>query len=152
MINWVENKDVLIIFDDVPFVSIRYSLPSDTEQEIKSKKKYPFINKRDLKVRIVYHKDNDRTHEFSIPKGFCFDGASIPRIFWRVIGAPTDNIFLIASMVHDQLCLKHEIILNDRELSTLVFNALLEGSRVGKIKRYLMKHSVDIFQKWFCKW
>lgn len=152
MIEWYKSKKLSIFFDNVPYVSIRYSLPSDTEQEIKSKKKYPFINKRDLTVRIVYHKDHDRTHEFTIPKGFCFDGASIPRLFWRVIGAPTDNSFLIAAMVHDYLCEHHALIMNDRELSTEVFNALLETSKVGKFKRFLMKTSVDIFQKFFCDW
>lgn len=152
MINWYKSKDLDINFNDVPYVSIRYALPSMTDSELKSIKKYPFINKRDLTVRIIYHKDNDRTHEFTIPKNYCFDGASIPRLFWRIIGAPTDNSFLIAAIVHDYLCEHHALIMNDRELSTEVFNALLETSKVGKFKRFLMKTSVDIFQKFFCDW
>lgn len=152
MIKWYSSKELTIYFDDTPFVCIRYSLPSDTEAEVKSKKKFPFINKRELLVRIVYHKKNDRIHEFTIPKGYCFDGASIPRLFWRVIGAPTDNSFLIAAMVHDVLCENHHYILNDRQLSSEVFNALLETSRVGKFKRFLMKNSVNFFQKYFCNW
>lgn len=152
MIKWYSSKDLSIYFDDTPFVCIRYSLPSDTETEIKSKKKYPFVNKRDLLVRIVYHKKNDRTHEFSIPKGYCFDGASIPRFFWRIIGAPTDNSFLIASMIHDMTCINPEYIMCDRQLSTEVFNALLESSKVNKVKRFLMKHSVNIFQSFSNKW
>lgn len=150
MIEWYKSKDLSIFFDDVPQVSIRYALPSDTDSEIKSKKKYPFINKRDLDVRIFDHK-TEHTYGFTIPKGYCFDGASIPRMFWRIIGAPTDNSFLIAAMVHDQLCEHHQYVMNDRQLSTEVFNALLETSKVGKVKRYLMKHSVNMFQR-FCGW
>lgn len=151
MINWYQSKDLTIQFDDVPYVSIRYALPSDTDVEVKSKKKFPFINKRSLTVRIIYHKDHDRTHEFTIPKGYCFDGASIPRLFWRVIGAPTDNSFLIAAMIHDTLCENHQYVLNDRQLSSDVFNALLKTSRVCWFKRFLMKHSVNVFQR-FCGW
>ena len=44
-----------------------------------------------------------------------------------------------------------EYIDNDREFSSEVFNALLEVSEVGKFKRYLMKHSVNIYQR-FCGW
>lgn len=152
MINWYKSKDLSIYFDEVPYVSMRYTVPSMTDAEIKSIKKYPFINKRDLTVRIVYHKDNDRIHEFSIPKGYCYDGASIPRMFWRLIGSNTDNSFLIPALIHDYLCEHHNLILNDRRLSTEVFNALLEASQVNKFKRFLMKNSVDIFQKAFCKW
>lgn len=150
MIEWYKNKDLSIFFDDVPYVSIRYVLPSDTDAEVKSKKRYPFINKRSLEVRILDYK-KECTYGFTIPKGYCFDGASIPRLFWRVIGAPTDNSFLIAAMVHDTLCENHQYIMNDRQLSSDVFNALLETSQVGKFKRYLMKHSVNLFQR-FCGW
>ena len=150
MIEWYKSKNLSIFFNDVPYVSIRYVLPSDTEAEAKSKKKFPFINKRSLEVRIFDHK-KERNYGFTIPKGYCFDGASIPRLFWRIIGAPTDNSFLIAAMVHDTLCENHYYIMNDRQLSTDVFNALLETSRVGKFKRYLMKHSVNLFQR-FCDW
>lgn len=151
MQKWAENSKVIVYFNETPHVSIRYVLPSDTEDEIKSKKKYPFANKKALTVRLV-DKVKDRTYQFDIPKGRNFDGASIPRLFWRIIGAPTDNTFLIAALVHDELCLRKELVMNDREFSTEVFNALLESSKVGKFKRYLMKHSVDVFQKLFADW
>lgn len=151
MQNWAENKKVIVYFDDTPHVSIRYSIPSMTDAEIKAIKKYPFINKKKLTVRL-YDKIKDRTYQFDIPKGYCFDGASVPRFFQRIIGAPTDNSFLIAALVHDQLCENHHYIMNDREFSTEVFNALLESSKVGKFKRFLMKHSVNTFQKFFCDW
>lgn len=150
MIKWTQNKKVIVYFSETPFVSIRYAVPSMTDAEIKAVKKYPFINKKTLTVRLV-DKTKDRIYQFDIPKGFCFDGATINRFFWRIIGAPTDNSFLIAALVHDVLCENHHYIMNDRHFSSEVFNALLESSKVGKFKRYLMFHSVDIFQH-FCDW
>ena len=151
MYKWTENEKVIVYFNGAPYISIRYATPSMTDAEIQAVKKYPFINKTNLTVRLK-DKVNDRTYEFDIPKGYCYDGASIPRFFWRVIGSPTDNSFLIAALVHDVLCENHQYIMNDVEFSTEVFNALLESSKVGKFKRYLMKHSVNTFQKLFCKW
>lgn len=150
MIKWTENKNVIVYFSETPYVSIRYSVPSMTDAEIKAIKKYPFINKRTITVRLV-DRVKGRTYEFDIPKNYCYDGASIPWLFRRIIGAPTDNSFLIAALVHDVMCENHHYVMNDRHFSSEVFNALLESSKVSKLKRYLMFHSVDCFQK-FCGW
>lgn len=117
-----------------------------TEEERKSIERYPFINKKNLQVRLVDYK-KDKTYNFEIPKGYCYDGASIPRLFWRIIGSNTDNRFLIPALIHDILCENHSFIDNDRKFSTEVFNALLEASEVNAFKRFLMKNSVDCFQK-----
>ena len=151
MMKWAENDKVIIYFDDTPHVSIRYALPSMTDTEIKSIKKYPFVNKKTLRVEIE-DKVKNCSYSFNIPKNYCFDGASIPWLFRRIIGAPTDNSFLIAALAHDVLCENHDYINNDRQLSSEVFNALLECSKVNKIKRYLMYHSVNTFQKFFGDW
>ena len=150
MIEWYSDKKLGVFFDDTPCVAIRYATPSMSDAEIKSIKKFPFINKRKLTVRLIDNVKN-RTYEFDIPKGYCYDGASIPKFFQRVIGAPTDNSFLIAALVHDVLCENHQYIMNDRAFSTLVFDSLLKVSEVGSFKRFLMKHSVNVYQR-FCGW
>lgn len=150
MLEWYVNKYAGIYFDDIPRVAIRYILPSTTKEIKKSIKKYPFINKRLLKVKLNDIKKN-KIYRFEIPKYYCFDGASVPRIFWRVIGSNTDNKFLIAALVHDVLCENHHYVDNDRKFSTQVFNALLEASEVIPIKRFCMKNSVDFYQR-FCGW
>ena len=151
MMEWYSNKDAGIFFDDVPHVAIRYPLPSYTEEENKSIKKYPFINKKNLKVNLKDYKKYKK-YSFTVPKGYCYDGASIPRLFWRIIGSNTDNRFLVPALIHDVLCEHHEYVDYDRKFSTEVFNALLEASGVYPLKRFCMKNSVDIFQKLFCKW
>ena len=144
-IKWFEDDELSIEFSDIPHVCIRYILPSSTPAEIKSIKKYPFINKRALNVRLCDN-EKEEIYTFTIPKGYCFDGASVPKFFHRVIGANTDNKFLIAALVHDVLCENHSYVNYDRQFSSKVFNALLEVSEVNAFKRFLMKHSVNIFQ------
>ena len=150
MHEWYSNDNVGIFFDIIPHVGIRYPLPSIPKEERKSIEKYPFINKKPLKVRLVDYK-NSKTYNFEIPKVYCYDGASIPRIFWRIIGSNTDNEFLIPALIHDILCENHNYVANDRHLSSEVFNALLEAGGVNAFKRFWMKHCVDFFQR-FCSW
>ena len=122
-----------------------------SNEEKKLIKKYPFINRIPLEVRLE-DKNKSKEYYFIIPKKYCFDGASVPRFFWRVIGSNTDNKFLVPAMIHDFMCENHDCVDNDRAFSTEVFNSLLQVSGVGKFKRFLMKNSVDVFQKLFCKW
>ncbi len=151
MTTWINNNELKIDFESEPLIGIRYFLPSMTNEEKKSIKKYPFINKTLLNVSVT-DKIKNRFYNFTIPEGYCFDGASVPRFFWRIIGSNTDNKFLVAAMVHDYMCENHECINFDRALSTKIFDSLLSFSQVGKVKRFFMKNSVDIFQKFFCKW
>ena len=150
MLEFYINKKAGIFFDTLPHVCIRYYIPSMSEEEEKSIEKYPFINKKNLKVRLCDYK-KDKTYNFEIPKGYCYDGASIPRFFWRIIGSNTDNRFLIPALIHDTLCENHEYVENDRKFSTEVFNALLEANSVNPCKRFLMKHTVNFYQR-TCKW
>ena len=151
MFCWYKNKNAGICFDGFPLIGIRYSIPSMTKEERKSVIKYPFICKKELKVQLQDYK-KDKQYEFVIPKGYCYDGASVPRLFWRIIGPNTDNRFLVPALIHDILCEHHDYVDNDRSFSTEVFNALLESSKISKLKRFVMKNSVAGFQTIFCKW
>lgn len=151
MICWYSDKKLAVFFDNLPLLGIRYSVPSMADNERKAIEKYPFICKKELKVCLKDYVKN-RSYEFAIPKNYCFDGASIPRLFWRVIGANTDNKFLIPALIHDILCEHHEYINNDRAFSTNIFNALLSCSGVGRFKRFCMKNSVACYQTILCKW
>ena len=151
MTTWFEDKYLSIAFDSEPLIGVRYILPSMSDDEKFSVKKYPFINKLNLGVSLE-DKKHLKKYSFTIPKMYCFDGASIPRFFWRIIGSNTDNKFLIPAMVHDYMCENHACIDSDREFSTKVFDSLLKVSGVKGCKRFLMKNSVGIFQRCFCNW
>ena len=149
-IMWYEGEELSIGFSEVPHVCIRYITPSSTPSEIDSIKKYPFMCKTTLKVWLFDH-IKKKSYLFTIPKGYCFDGATIPRFLWRVIGSKTDNTFLIAALIHDILCENRGYVNNDRNFSSKVFRALLIAGGVGKVKAQVMYLAVDNFQR-FCKW
>lgn len=151
MFCWYSNSNVGIYFDKLPFVAVRYYIPSMSKEEKKSVEKYPFVCKKELKVCLKDIKKH-KEYYFIIPKGYCYDGASIPRFFWRVIGSNCDNRFLIPALIHDVLCEHHEYIDCDRSFSTDIFNALLEESGVGIFKRFFMKNSVALYQTTCCNW
>lgn len=151
MITWYEDENLEIKFSTPPHVCVRYILPTHTAEEKKSIEKYPFICKTELQVELKDYK-KDKIYKFTIPKGYCYDGATIPRLFWRLVGANTDNHFLIAALIHDVLCENHNYVDNDRSFSTNVFNALLKSSDVSAGRRFLMKNSVACFQTLFCGW
>ena len=150
MLEWYRDENIVIEFDRVPHVSMRYALPSMTAKEKQSIAKYPFINKHNLDVHI-YDITEDIHYDITIAKDYCWDGASIPRIFWRLIGAKTDSKFLIPSLIHDVLCENHQYVKNNRYLADRIFERLLYVSGVPALSRWLMFHSVDNYQK-FCKW
>lgn len=147
---WYEDDELTIGFSDAPHVCVRYISPSSTPAEIESIKKYPFMCKTTLKIKLFDHV-KEKVYSFVIPKGYCYDGATIPRLFWRIIGAKTDNVFLIGALVHDVMTENHNYVDNDRNFSSKVFRALLVAGGVSKVKAQVMYLAVDNFQR-FCKW
>ena len=41
---------------------------------------------------------------WTAPKGYVTDGASIPKVFWSIIGAPFDGQYREAAVIHDEYC------------------------------------------------
>ena len=150
MVEWYKDDEIGIFFDKIPEVTVRYPTPFDSKEKAKEISKKPFVNLSELKV-VLRDYEQGLKYSFIIEKGYTWDGASIPRVFWRLIGSKTDNKFLIPSMIHDVLCENHEHVDDDRYFSTMVFERLLYVSNVNSFNRWLIKHSVDNFQK-FCRW
>lgn len=151
-IKWYEDDNLTIFFSEAPKVSVRYIVPSMTSLEKQSIKRYPFINKKDLKVAIFDSK-KEKCYKFTIHKDYCYDGCTIPRFAWSLIGVSKENnCGLIASLVHDYLTTNRELINNDRALSTNVFNALLIAGGMNTVRRFIMKNCVACYQTLFCKW
>lgn len=144
MIEWYKDNELTIKFSDVPCVGVRIIIPTMSKEEKANAKAKPFLNRRRLLVDIKYM---DRVFCFVIPKFYYWNGANIPRFFWRLIGSKSEPKFLIPSMVHDILCENHNYIDNDRYLSSLIFRALLKTAGINPISRWAMFHSVDNFQK-----
>lgn len=146
MIKWYEDKEIVIFFSEKPDAVVRYPSPDLSDKENGDIVKKPFLNKNEVKVFLFDLIKNQR-YGFTIKKDYTWDGASIPWIAWRIIGAKTDNRFLIPSLVHDMLCENKQFVNYDRYFADKVFERLLYVSKVPAIKRWAMFHSVDNFQK-----
>lgn len=152
-----------VVFSQTPDVKVRVIKQDDEENIKKNKKKFPFELCSSLSVRIV---TNKRTFSFIIFKGYTWNGADIPRFFWRVVGSRTDNDFLIASMLHDYLLEFKVYILNEilkkqistkeyRRLTSLIFRHVIKSQGTNTIKANVMAYFVDVFQmfnrkEWKC--
>ena len=146
--NWYKDDDLEIDFDKAPLVRMSSILPSMTTLEKQTINRFPFVCLNQIEVTIKY---KENIYKFPIPKGYRWDGATIPRMFWRLIGSKTDPRFLIPSMVHDILCENKHYVNYNRYLADKVFERLLYIADVPAFTRWLMFHSVDNFQK-FNKW
>ena len=151
MITWYEDDEIGIYFDKIPDLRMQYVMPWMTDEQKKEINKKPFICLEKLKVKIVDFIDYEN-YEFEIKDDYTWDGATIPRAFWRLIGSKTDNRFLVPSLIHDVLCENHDYIEGNRYLSTIVFERLLYVSEVNAFNHWMIKHSVDNFQKLFGNW
>jgi hypothetical protein len=78
-----------------------------------------------------------------IPKGFRFDGASIPNLVWGLINLkPTDAQVLIPALAHDFFYTYH---IFSREKSDKLFRDLLVQNGVNKWKVETMYRAVRMF-------
>ena len=150
----MKEKIISVSFSKIPDVRVRVISADDIEELKKNKKKYPFELYNSVDVLIVTTK---RSFSFPIYSGYTWNGADIPRFFWRIIGSRTDNDFLIASMLHDYLLefksyvisevLKNQIKKNEyRRLTSLIFRHIIKEQGTNTIKANIMSWCVDIFQ------
>ena len=150
----IEGNDGLIIKfnSETPekLISDRSLFGIEDAQLIEDIKKRPFMVIRNIHVLV---QQDEKEYEFIVPRGYCYDGATIPAIAWIFIGQKTEPRLKLASCIHDYLCEHHVVINSDRELSTNIFITLCEFfGKFNKVKRCIMKATINFFQKIFCGW
>ncbi len=150
----MKEKVLNLYFDSLPDVRVRVINNDDVKELIESKKKYPFELHNSVCIKVITTK---RQFHFMIFNGYTWNGADIPRFFWRIIGSRTDNDFLIASMLHDYLLEFKSYILNEvlknemkpkeyRRLTSLIFRHVIKKQGTNTIKANIMSWCVDVFQ------
>ncbi|MBE7705419.1 MAG: DUF1353 domain-containing protein [Cyanobacteria bacterium SIG29] len=150
----MKEQILSVSFDSIPDVRVRVIDKEDVDEIKKQKKKYPFELFNSIKVFI---ETSRRSFQFTIFNGYTWNGADIPRFFWRIIGSRTDNDFLVASMLHDYLLefkkyilkevLKGEISVKEyRRLTSLIFRHIIKEQGTNTIKANVMSWCVDVFQ------
>jgi hypothetical protein len=61
-----------------------------------------------MQVLQAYSYSDLEGHLIGADKGFVTDGASIPKLFWSVIGGPFDGKYVGAAVIHDVGCVSHK--------------------------------------------
>lgn len=96
------------------------------------------------------------TRKVTVPKGYVFDGASIPRVFWRVIGGPWGP-YRDAAAVHDYLYSHGHLAFPDepdadgnrrpsitREEADNIFHRIMLEVGISRFKASLMRRAVRL--------
>ena len=139
------DNDIITIYSDIePKPCVRTTMPYMDTEEVKDILNKPYLNKIGVNFYISY---NNTVYCIFIPKGYTWDGATIPFGFRWILGGKGNPSFLIPSMVHDKLCENKYLVDNDRELSSLIFYNLLLACKCNKLKAKIMYLAVDNYQK-----
>ena len=159
-----KEKVISISFNIEPDVRIRVINDSDTKETKQSKIKYPFELHNTITVTVI---TSYRTFKYDIYNGYTWNGADIPKFFYRIIGSRTSNEFLIASLLHDYMLEFKTYIINEilygqinkkeyRRLTSLIFREKIKTQGTSVIKANIMSWAVDVFQmlnvrSWQCQ-
>ena len=105
----------------------------------------------DLCLKIIGHQafevieplvyENDEVVIQVNPK-FDFDGASIPKALWSVIGSPMTGGYQRAGCLHDALYASEYF---PREVCDALFLEAMKSDGVGYVRRYAMYNAVRAF-------
>lgn len=80
--------------------------------------------------------------KYIVPRGFIFDGASIPKALWRMVGHPMHAKYIVASCVHDYLYSTASV---SRQEADFVFYGLMLAYGVNRFLALAMYFAVRIF-------
>jgi len=76
-----------------------------------------------------------------IPKGFTYDGASIPSILWGMLYTPFHPRVILPALYHDFMYRRA----TDRKIIDLAFYRLLVAAGVPRSKALTIYHGVRLF-------
>ncbi|MDX9785466.1 MAG: DUF1353 domain-containing protein [Desulfobacterales bacterium] len=111
----------------------------------------PVINPDANKLEEAYEVARDHWAAYKgsrirVPAAFQYDGASIPRLVWPVIGSPFQPRFMNAAVFHDWIYHTHQI---ERCEADNLFHELLLESGVAAETAATMRYAVRSFGGWY---
>lgn len=95
-------------------------------------------------VTITIEVAKNVTTTITVPEGFIFDGASIPKFGWLILGPPFEPEFIIPACVHDWIC-ENANTYADRMIGDSIFFKLLTHEDVKYWKRAIMYALVRLY-------
>lgn len=122
-----------------PDVDVREVMPSDSDDIIKDKNRWPFMARQRAFIKVFY---NGEWFAINNKPNYKYDGATIP----FKIGKGNMKL-LVPALYHDIICEDKTKVNQDRYLSSLIFRELLIQCHVNKLVAYGMFLVVDTFQR-----
>ncbi len=121
------------------------------------KKLYPYEVKNEVTWTVS---TTLRDFSFTIPAGYVWNGADIPRLLWVFVGSKDSPEFKIPSMIHDFMLEFKEYIYSNvlmksisvkdfRRLTSLTFRQSLKDNGTKTVKSNIMSGCVQGFQAIF---
>jgi hypothetical protein len=68
---------------------------------------HPMPDGQNMELRAPFSYKDSAGVSWSVPAGTQVDGASIPSVFWSILGAPFTGKYREASVIHDYYCQTH---------------------------------------------
>ena len=92
----------------------------------------------------VSYKYTSKNKEITVfvKEGFIFDGASIPKVLWGIIGSPFSGKYRMAALIHDALYTVHDV---DRKEADDIFFNQMKAEGVARWRMYAMYSAVRFF-------
>ena len=87
-------------------------------------------------------------YKISLPEGYSWDGATIPRVWWSIMGHPLKQEFRLASLVHDWRC-EHARTGAERMVGDALFLECLEQAGLPRWRRIGMWVAVRVWSLFF---
>ena len=84
--------------------------------------------------------ENDKV-KITAKKGFIFDGASVPKLFWQAVGHPFSYKLLRPAVIHD-ICYETEYFY--RDFSDGLFKEMLDVADIAGAKEHLAYLAVRV--------
>lgn len=88
-----------------PFLSCCKSITTDEYYgEFSGPIRTEWLDDREMIILQAVHYTDPNGRIWQAPRGAVIDGASIPQLFWSIIGGPFDKEYRSASVFHDVAC------------------------------------------------
>ena len=101
-----------------------------------------------LRAFCVVLETGGGVYKIGLPEGYSWDGATIPRVWWSIMGHPLKQEFRLASLVHDWRC-EHAKTGAERMVGDALFLELLEKAGLPRWRRIGMWVAVRVWSLFF---
>ena len=101
-----------------------------------------------LRAFCVVLETGGGTYKISLPEGYSWDGATIPRVWWSIMGHPLKQEFRLASLIHDWRC-EHAKTGAERMVGDALFLECLERAGLVRWRRVGMWVAVRVWSLFF---